>query len=75
MSVQAKWNMCCPKCRRANYIDIAATMWVRLTKNGTDPTSAFDGSCKWSGTSRARCNHCQYIGTASNFELAIRTGT
>ena len=62
------FNMLCPKCGSADQIDIAATVWVRLTADGTDTDEAADGGHFWDDDSRARCIACDHQGTVKEFQ-------
>jgi hypothetical protein len=62
------FEMRCPKCGDGTQIDIAATVWVRLTADGTDADEAEDGGHFWEDDSRARCNACDHQGTAKEFQ-------
>src|SRR3954468_21602835 len=54
------FDMRCPKCSGETQIDIAATVWVRLTGDGTDADEAADGGHFWDDDSRARCVGCDH---------------
>ena len=62
------FNMFCPKCGSADQIDIAATVWVRLTADGTDTDEAADGGHFWDDDSHARCVACDHQGTVKEFQ-------
>jgi hypothetical protein len=66
------FNMRCPKCGGEDQIDIAATVWVRLTGDGTDADEAADGGHFWDDDSPARCVRwrCDHQGTVKDFEAA-----
>jgi len=61
------FGMECPKCGESNRIDVAATVWVRLCRNGTDVFEAANGDHEWSDTSAAYCAGCGQHGTVSSF--------
>ncbi len=62
------FDMTCPKCGRDDHIDIAATVWVRLTPDGTDIDGPKDGSHEWEPDSVAMCAACSYSGEVKDFE-------
>ena len=62
------FNMKCPRCRRDDRIDIAATIWVRLTENGTDADEAHNGVHEYGPNSPATCWACGYFGHVTEFE-------
>jgi hypothetical protein len=61
------WDMRCPHCGDCNHIDIAATVWVRLTRDGTDADEAEGGDHTWSPDSEALCTACRFEGKVSDF--------
>jgi hypothetical protein len=61
------FEMRCPKCGDGSQIDIAATVWVRLTSDGTDADEAADGGHFWGDYNHARCNACDHQGTVKEF--------
>jgi hypothetical protein len=67
MSVKTEWEMACPRCGSDEHIDIAATVWVRLTEDGTDADDPADGGHEWDSDSDARCAKCGYSGTVEDF--------
>ena len=70
MSVFQNWNMRCPKCNEDDEIDVAATVMVRLTSDGTDADESQDGSHEWGDESKASCASCGFGGTVKDFEVA-----
>jgi hypothetical protein len=62
------FDMRCPKCGSEDQIDIAATVWVRLTRDGTDADEAAEGGRFWDDDSAARCAACDHQGTVKDFE-------
>ena len=62
------FDMRCPKCGDASRIDVAATVWVRLTSDGTDADESAEGSHDWDDDSRARCNACDHEGAVKEFQ-------
>jgi hypothetical protein len=62
-----QFDMACPVCGRDDAIDVAATVWVRLTPDGTDTDESNDGSHEWDGDSAALCNACGHSGTVGEF--------
>jgi hypothetical protein len=65
-----QFNMRCPKCGSEDQIEIAATVWVLLTADGTDADQTADGSHWWEDESPARCNACDHQDTVKAFEWA-----
>jgi len=65
------FEMKCPKCGGEDRIDIAATVWVRLTSDGTDADLAADGGHFWEDDSAARCVACDHQGTVKDFETPL----
>jgi phage FluMu protein Com len=61
-------NIHCPKCWTDNQIDIAATVWLRVTENGTDADESKDGQHDYTPRSDAACNACGYYGRLQDFE-------
>lgn len=57
----------CLKCQRADRIDIAATVWLRATPEGTDADQSSDGSHDYEPGSTARCAACGYTGRLDSF--------
>ncbi|MGA8756643.1 MAG: hypothetical protein WB611_09965 [Stellaceae bacterium] len=62
------FDMRCPKCGDTSQIDIAATVWVRLTSDGTDADEAADGGHFWDDDSRACCAACDHQATVKEFQ-------
>ncbi len=58
----------CPKCGKADEIDIAATVWVRLCPDGTDVTQAANGDHEWEDSSPVKCCACGHDGTVASFQ-------
>jgi hypothetical protein len=69
MPMDNQFDMKCPRCWSSSSIDVAATVWVRLTRDGTDADESGDGSHEWSGGSPAYCAACGHEGTAKEFEI------
>lgn len=70
MSVLKYWNMKCPKCGDDSHLDIEATLWVRLTSDGTDADLADDHGHEWDGDSGIRCRSCDWMGVVKAAEAA-----
>ena len=66
MSVLEQWGLKCPKCGEDHTIDIAATISVRLSEDGTDPDEARDRSHEWDENSGASCG-CGFCGKVADF--------
>lgn len=69
MSAFKNWGMKCPSCGESERIDIAATVWVRLTDDGTDADASHSGDHEWGDDSPARCNDCDHVGTVKTFTV------
>lgn len=52
----------CPECYRSDRIDIAATVWVRLTRDGSDADATCNGDHEWTDDSAALCAACAWEG-------------
>ena len=63
------FDMRCPQCRASNQIDIAATVWVRLTCDGTDAAQAANGDHEWKYGSFAACQDCGHTATVWEFDI------
>ena len=62
------WGLECPQCKTGDQIDIAASVWVRLCRDGTDVTAAANGDHEWGDQHQARCCACGYQETAAHFQ-------
>jgi hypothetical protein len=62
------FGMKCPNCGASDQIDVAATVWVRLSPDGTDTTLAANGDHEWDNGSAAVCGACGHSGTVRNFD-------
>ena len=49
------FNLACPKCKSGDGIDIAATVYVRLTKDGTGVFETQRGDHEWDDDCAAMC--------------------
>lgn len=63
-------GMCCPDCGNEDELLIAATMFVSVKDDGTDPyaSSVGDYSQDWDDTSTCRCPECNHVGTVGEFK-------
>jgi DNA-directed RNA polymerase subunit RPC12/RpoP len=68
MTVQETHEISCPQCGDDTQIDVAATIWVRLTSDGTDVDASNDGSHEWDDTSTVECQNCNHSGTVKEFQ-------
>lgn len=59
----------CPRCGGADHIDVAATVWVRLTNDGSDADESMNGDHEYDDDSDAQCNTCGYKGKLASFSL------
>jgi hypothetical protein len=62
-----QFDMKCPRCGASDEIDVAATVWVRLCRDGTDPFEAHNGDHEWSDESPTVCCGCGYAATVGEF--------
>jgi ribosomal protein S27E len=60
-------DMRCPKCGDAHSIDIQATVWIRVCRDGTDADASRCGDHEYSPESTASCDACGHWGTVSAF--------
>ena len=58
----------CPKCGDADHIDVAATVWVRLTENGSDLDLSAQGDTEFTPRSLAVCQTCDFSGRLAEFD-------
>jgi len=65
--VENDFDMLCPRCGASDQIDVAATVFVRLCRDGTDDTQAHSGDHTWDDNSPALCCACDYAGTVRAF--------
>lgn len=70
--VAANWGLRCPACGDCEAIDIAATVWVRLCPDGTDPVLACNGDHEWTGDCAAHCHACGFHGKVRTFDTAAQ---
>jgi hypothetical protein len=61
------FGMKCPSCGLSDRIDVAATVFVRLCRDGTDVFAADNGDHEWTDTSAAHCGGCLHAGTVASF--------
>jgi hypothetical protein len=62
------FDMKCPKCGCEDQIDIQASIWVRVTSDGTDADAPSCGDHIWEPDSVAACEACGYNGKVKDFE-------
>lgn len=67
-TVRSVWNMRCPSCGDDSQLDIAATVSVRLTPEGSDTDGTFDGSHEWDSGSPVQCITCGWSGLVKDTE-------
>lgn len=60
--MSCQFDLKCPECGSRNHLDIAATVWVRVTDHGTVCNESHDGSHDWDDNSIARCDNCAWEG-------------
>jgi hypothetical protein len=61
------FDLRCPKCGNSDQIDVSASIWARVTEDGTDPDLAKHGSHEWGDDSPARCAACGHFGKVTGF--------
>ena len=61
------FDLRCPKCGSTDEIDVSASIWARVTHDGTDPNSSKDGDHEWGDDSPARCAACGHFGKVTGF--------
>lgn len=61
--------MRCPRCGTSNQIDIAANIWVRLRRDGSDPYEARCQDHEWNEHSLAACHFCGHSATVWDFNI------
>ena len=67
--IATSWGLRCPHCKSCDEIDIAATVWVRLCPDGTDPALSYCGDHAWTDDSEACCNACGFDGRVRDFHV------
>ncbi len=65
----------CPSCGRIDQIDVAATVWVRITDNGTDADASSDGHHEYDGASAASCGAAGGPARCARLNLAADDST
>jgi ribosomal protein L37AE/L43A len=58
----------CPKCSSSDEIEVAATIWLRLTADGTDADLADCHDHEYDTTSPAICQGCGFQGKIGEFD-------
>jgi hypothetical protein len=58
----------CPQCGDTNRIDIEATVWLRVTENGTDADLSGNGDHEFTPESWTVCGQCGAGGELRQFE-------
>jgi hypothetical protein len=61
-------DMRCPNCGDERFIDIEATVRVRVCCDGTDADASTDGTHAFDADSLAFCGRCGFRGTVRKFE-------
>ncbi len=63
-------DMCCPECGNEDELLIAATMFVSVTDDGTDPNggSNKDFDQEWDDDSACKCPECGFLGVVGQFK-------
>ena len=66
-TVRDEWAMACPKCGKDDELDVLASLYVRLTPDGSDANTSHDGEHAWSSLSATKCCACGHTGIAREF--------
>ena len=61
------FDLRCPKCDNGDQIDVSASVWVRVTHDGTDPDLSKDGTHEWGDDSPTHCAACCHSGKVTDF--------
>jgi ribosomal protein S27AE len=61
-------DMRCPNCGDERFIDIEATVRVRICCDGTDAGASGDGNHAFNADSLAFCGRCGFRATVRRFE-------
>ena len=61
------FDLRCPKCDNGDQIDVSASVWVRVTHDGTNPDLSKDGTHKWGDDSPTHCAACGHSGKVTDF--------
>ncbi len=61
------FDLRCPKCDNGDQIDVSASVWVRVTHDGTDPDLSKDGTHEWGDDSPTHCAACGHSGKVTDF--------
>ena len=72
MIADNEWNLRCPDCGGTDAIDIAATVWVRLSPDGTDVTLSHNGDHVWDEDSPLCCTACGFHGQVRHLRQNAR---
>ncbi len=72
-TVASYWKMRCPnpECKRADALDVYATVCVRLTPDGSDADESGDGDHEWDGESGCVCRACNWRGKVCDTEIDL----
>ena len=61
-------NARCPKCGNTDQLDVAATVWLRLTDDGTDADASENGgNHEYGEKNLTSCCACGHSGRLSSF--------
>jgi hypothetical protein len=67
---QHEFGLQCPKCKASHQIDVHASVWLRLSSDGTDPYEAKNQDHEWGDDNAAWCGSCDHTGTVRDFEAS-----
>jgi ribosomal protein S27E len=68
-TVRAYHDVQCPKCGRDDELDVFATVYVRLTPEGSDTDQAENVIHSWGAATPVRCHSCDHDGTIFEFRV------
>jgi hypothetical protein len=61
------FDLRCPKCGNSDQIEVSASIWARVTDDGTDTDLSKKSSHEWDDDSPARCAACSHSGKVTDF--------
>jgi hypothetical protein len=61
------FDLRCPKCGSTDQIEVSASIWARVTNDGTDTDLSKKSRHEWGDDSPARCAACGHFGKVTGF--------
>jgi hypothetical protein len=58
----------CPHCGSTDRLDVEATVWLRITENGTDADLSANGDHEFTAASPTVCGQCGQRGELRQFD-------